>query len=81
MITIPIRSVANETDGYDESSTEWALIELNGELIPPKLSRSHDTNDNNEAYTIELGSIHFDSKVCLLLYYCKICHRYILSQS
>lgn len=42
---------------------EWSLIELNGELLPPKQTSKIDKEDNAKPPKVELGSLYFDSKV------------------
>lgn len=51
MLVLPIQNSAE-----DDTPQEWSLLELNGEVVPP---RSH-SNDNSN---MELGSIRLDEKV------------------
>lgn len=49
----------------DNKTPEWALIELNGELVPPK--GQNDENDDNlvESNRVELGSLKFSPEVSI----------------
>ena len=71
MIVIPIKSDAGDTDSESCSMKEWSLIELNGELIPPKTPMSSSelstsstllNLDPSDSIKVELGSLYFDPK-------------------
>ena len=56
----------------DTSETpEWALIELNGELVPPTDVQNEQNDENNdnlvESNRVELGSLKFTPEVSILL--------------
>jgi hypothetical protein len=57
----------------EDSTTppEWAMLELNGELIPPlEIGSNGDENDENSLLRenqVELGSLHFTNDVSTLL--------------
>ena len=55
MIVLPIHN--NSVDDDDDTPQEWSLLELNGEVVPPKSLSDEDTN------MMELGSIKLDEKV------------------
>lgn len=59
---VQIQSADNTSE-----TPEWALIELNGELVPPaNLSKGqNDENDDNlvESGRVELGSLKFTPEV------------------
>lgn len=87
MIVIPIKSCTNESEASDvdnknaDSPIEWSLIELNGELLPPKhISPTHATNDLDTtlALKVELGSLYFDSKVSIHHSFQYIQHTFII---
>jgi hypothetical protein len=75
MIVIPIKTCTDESENDErntediESPMEWSLIELNGELLPPKQIPLYDPTNDHPATpppNVELGSLYFDSKVGIL---------------
>ena len=70
---IPIHYHNNSKESSSSSSlplAEWAMIELNGELLPPiELPTSDDNDDDNDAQRpskkskLELGIIKMEGKV------------------
>ena len=64
MIIIPLRCQKK-----DETPKEWALLELNGEVIPPKVKTVVDSNYISclQDEQIELGSIKFNEEGTPLL--------------
>eukprot|EP01083_Nonionella_stella_P096654 271761_1 len=52
MIMMPIRKSAEDDD--DDTPAEWSLLELNGEIVPPK--------SNPEEDGMELGKVQFDAE-------------------
>ena len=58
---IPIRSSAASSD-----PPEWAMLELNGELLAPAERPSTDSANQDDLLDdnqVELGSIHFTEEV------------------
>ena len=53
MIMLPIRKAAEDDD--DDTPAEWSLLELNGEIVPPKSEPEEDG--------MELGKVQFDAEV------------------
>mmetsp|Transcript_8349 Transcript_8349/g.11850 ORF Transcript_8349/g.11850 Transcript_8349/m.11850 type:complete len:145 (+) Transcript_8349:96-530(+) len=52
MIMLPIRKAAEDDD--DDTPAEWSLLELNGEIVPPKSEPEEDG--------MELGKVQFDAE-------------------
>jgi len=58
---------------------EWSLIELNGELLPPKQTSKIDKEDNAKPPKVELGSLYFDSKVRFIFSFNVRCRKFTVS--
>jgi len=49
-----------EQSEHSSNPPEWAMLELNGELLPPaELGKGNDEMSLLEANQVELGSLHF----------------------
>ncbi|GKY95939.1 hypothetical protein MPSEU_000554500 [Mayamaea pseudoterrestris] len=72
VVTIPIHFAGSNADGDDVP--EWAMIEINGELVVPPLNDDADDDDADEEATkhvrsdqLELGSIRFDGETPVMI--------------
>lgn len=57
-----------EQSEHSSNPPEWAMLELNGELLPPaELGKGNDEMSLLEANQVELGSLHFTVDVSILV--------------
>jgi hypothetical protein len=73
-------------DGSASDPPEWAMLELNGELVAPADLPESQTNDENRNELlgpdrVELGSLRFTDEVGLLVYLSFLLSRTILTHT
>jgi len=61
-VTAPRTTYLPIKTGKDSDIPNWAMIEVNGELLEPRNSSSDD-NELLEPESIELGAVHFVDEV------------------
>lgn len=74
-----IVQIQSADNNNNNETPKWALIELNGELVPPTDASKgqNDENEDNlvESDRVELGSLKFTSEVSIQ--YCRVGWRFI----